>query len=141
MNLPVAQKFRIFESRNQPKNSRLLSKLQVILKSDKIVRVRAKIFAAKLNHRVRNFAAAWVSKPHRFHGAEAQRVASTTGELFDGKTTFKVVEFFPFWSFNRLGSQQRIIEAVIFLFRERTIDVVCRAFVVAGCEIDTRVID
>ena len=44
MYLPVAQKARILQPRNQPQHARLLAEFQVILEADQIVGIRSQIF-------------------------------------------------------------------------------------------------
>src|SRR5690349_5387889 len=100
MNLSVTQKPGILQSGNQAQNASLFAKLQVILKSHQVVGVSAKIFAAKLYDCVRNFPCAWISESYRLHRAEAQRIATTAGDLFNREAAFEVIELFPFCSFD-----------------------------------------
>src|SRR5438270_4947375 len=105
MNLAVAKKLRVLESGNQAEYTSLLAKLQVILKSHKVVGIVAKILAAQLNYSVGNFAGPRIPQAYRLHRAKAQSVATAAGDLFNGKTAFEIIKLFPFWSFDRLCRQ------------------------------------
>ena len=68
MNLAVAQEARILQPGNQPQHSRLLAKLQVILKSDQVVGIRAQILLPQLHDGVRHLAGARIRSPTGFIG-------------------------------------------------------------------------
>ena len=95
MNLPVAEEAGVFQAGNQTQHSGLLTEFQVILKSDQVVRVGSQVLLTQLHDRVGLSAGAGILKTHRLHGAEAQRVAAATGNLFDGQTALEVIQFFP----------------------------------------------
>src|SRR5205814_530397 len=105
MNLAVAKKLRVLKSGNQAEYTSLLAKLQVILKSHKVVGIGAKILAAQLNYSVGNFARPRIPQAYRLHRAKAQSVATTAGDLLNGKTAFEIIKLFPLWSFDRLRRQ------------------------------------
>src|SRR5438309_11013538 len=56
MDLAVTQEPRIFESGNQAQDSGLLSELEMILKSDKVVGVGAQVLLAQLKDDIGSFA-------------------------------------------------------------------------------------
>ena len=129
MNLPIAQKFRILQPRNQPQHPRLFAKLQVILKSDQVVAVRAQILLAQLHHRPRRLPRSRIAQPHRLHRPKAQRIAPPRRQHFDRQTALKIVELLPLFALRRLRRQQRIEKAVILRAIHRAVDVVRRALV------------
>src|ERR1700677_996643 len=91
VNLSVAEKARSFEARDQTQHVRLLAKFQVILKSDKIVRIGPQIFLPQLHRRVWNSVGTRIFESHWLHRAEAQGIASAARDLFDRQAAFEVV--------------------------------------------------
>src|ERR1700751_5296928 len=71
MNLSVAQESGVLESRDQSQHAALVSELQVILKADEIVRIRAQIFLPQLHHCMRWLAGSRIPQTHRLHRTEA----------------------------------------------------------------------
>ena len=53
VNLSIAQETRILQTRNQPQHSRLVAKLQMILKSDQVIGIGPQVFLPQLHGRVR----------------------------------------------------------------------------------------
>ena len=141
MNLAVAQEACTFESRNQAQYSGLLAELQMILEPNQIVGIRAQILLAQLHNGVRPVAGPWIFQSDGLHWSEAQRVAATACNLFNRQAALEVVQLLPFFGFDRVGGDHRIIKAVVFFFRHRAIDVVRRAFVVSRRQIHLRHVD
>src|SRR5262250_4026939 len=75
VDLPKAEKARIFESWNQAQDPGLLAVFQVILESHQIVGIGAQVLLPKLDDRVRRLAGSGVFEADRLHGSEAEGVA------------------------------------------------------------------
>src|SRR5262249_32735737 len=71
MNLSVAQEAAVLEAGNESQHARLFAKLQMVLKSDEVIGIRAEIFLPKLHDGIRRLAGSWVFESDRFHGTEA----------------------------------------------------------------------
>ena len=124
MDLAIAQELRILQSRDQPQHPCLIAVFQVILETDEIVRIRALILLAQLHRRVGNLPGARIFESDRLHRTKAQRLASAPGDLLDWQTGLKIVQLLPVLAFDRLRLDQRVIKAVVFLRRERTVNVI-----------------
>jgi hypothetical protein len=124
MDLPVAQKTSVFEPGNQSQHARLLTELQMVLESDQVVGVRPQILLPQLHRRIRDAAGPRVFQSDRLHGAEAQSVATPPRNLFNGQTTFKIIQLLPLTFFDRLRRQQRVVEKFVFFPRHWTINVI-----------------
>ncbi len=105
MDLSVAQETRVLKTRNQAQDLSLFAELKVVLKSNEIVGIRAKIFLAKLHNGIGHFACAGISQSDGFHRPKTQRVAASARDLFDGQAAFKIVQLFPVAFFDRLGGR------------------------------------
>src|SRR5438270_11678450 len=110
MNLPIAQKARAFQSWNQAQYTSLLREFQMVLKTYQVVRIRAQVLLAQLNHGIGTASGSRINQPNRFHGAKAQSVASSTRDLLNWQTAFKVVQLLPFFLLTGLRREQCIIQ-------------------------------
>src|SRR5438270_10859597 len=103
MNLTVTDESGIFQPGNQPQNTRLLAELQVILKSDQIVRVRTQIFLAQLDHRMWHQPGTRVFQSDWLHRADAQRIPRTASDLYNRQAALEVIQLLPVALFHRLS--------------------------------------
>src|SRR5271165_1876564 len=108
MDLSVTQKLGVFQTGNQPQNTRLLAEFEVVLEAYHIVGVSPQILLAQLYHSVGGTSCSGIAQTHRLHWPEAQRVAATTCYLLDRQTAFEVVQLFPILRLHRLRFQQRV---------------------------------
>ncbi len=69
---------------------------------------------------------------NRFHGTESQGVSAAPRQLLDGQAGLKVIQVFKLVCLNRLGRQERLIEALVLLLAQRTVQIVSLARGVAG---------
>src|SRR3954451_7384050 len=122
MNLAVAQESRIFQTRDQAEDARLLGESQMILKADDVVGIGAQIFLSKLHNSIRATSGAGIDEADRLHGPKAQRVAPAASDLLDGQATLKVIQLLPVAVLNRFGGEQRVEEAVVLLAIHRAIN-------------------
>ncbi len=141
MNLAVAKEARVFETGNQPQNPRLFAELEVVLKAHQVVAVGAEVFLAQLHHGPGRFAGARITQPHRLHGPESQSVAAAAGKNLDGQAALEVIEFFPLLGFGGFGCQQRVEKGVELGAVHGAVDVVGRALVPAGGEVNPLHVD
>jgi len=100
MNLPVTQELRILETGDQSQNSSLFPELEMVLKSDEVILIGAKVFLPQLDDCVWNFPGTWIPQPDRFHRPEPQCVAPAPRYLFNRKTAFEVIQFLPILFFH-----------------------------------------
>ena len=135
MNLAIPQKLCVFESRNHPQNPRLLAKLQMILKSNQIVTIRAQILAAQLHRRVRPTPRLGICQSRRLHRPKPQRIPPTPGRLFDRQAALEVLRLLPLLRLRLLRRGQRVDERLVLLLGERAIDVIGRSLVPARREV------
>src|SRR5258708_5395791 len=91
MNLTELQKLCALETGNQLQHTFLITELQMVLKAHQVVTVCHQIFLPQLYGCVRNSAGSWIDQSYRFHRTKTQRVAATSGHLFDWQAAFKVL--------------------------------------------------
>src|SRR4051794_4467787 len=113
MDLPVPQEFRILQSGNQPQNSLLFRKSQVILKPNEIVAGRAQILLPELAHCVWPPARSWVLQADGFQRSEAKRIATPSCELFNWQASLKKRNFLIKVRFVGLCREDRIYESFV----------------------------
>src|ERR1700728_2588055 len=131
MDLSVAQEARVSQAGDEAQHGCVLSELQMILKSDEIVRIRAQIFLPQLYDCKGHLAGARIFQSNGLHGPETKSVAAAASDLLDGKTSFEVVELFPIAFLNGLRGYERIKEIAVFILRHGAVDVVGGTFVIA----------
>ncbi len=141
MNLPIAQKARILQARNQPQHARLLAKLQMILKADQVIAVGAQILLAQLHHGPGRPASPRVAQANRLHRAEAQCIAAAPGQHLDGQAALEIVQLLPLFRLGRFGRQQRIEKTVVLRAIHRAVDVIGRSLVPARGKVDALHVD
>src|SRR5258708_28991107 len=90
MHLAEAQEFSALQARDHAQHTLLIAKAHMILKADQVVAAGARVFLPQLNHGVRAAARARIAQPHRLHGAEAEGVASASGDLFYRQAGFEM---------------------------------------------------
>src|SRR5437879_510602 len=124
MYLPVANNFSLLESRYQAKHALLLAELQMVLKADEVVTIGHQILLPELHDRPGLPVSARIAQANRFHRTISQGVTAAPRDLFDRQTTFEVHGLLEFMQRHRLRREQRVIEAIVFLFVERAVQVV-----------------
>ena len=125
----VTQKLRVFQRGDQRKHPLLFGEFQVCLTADEVVGRARRVLLPKLQHRVRPFSVP-VRKPHGLERAETEGIPPARGHDFDGHTPLEDIPPFKLPQRRALGGQEVIHKLVVFLFRQRTVDVVARALAV-----------
>src|SRR5258708_19247458 len=91
VDLTVTKKARIFQAGNETQHFCLLTKFQVILEADEVIRVGAQVLLPQLDCCVGDAAGPRIFQSNRLHWSEAQSIASAPCNLFDGKAALEVV--------------------------------------------------
>src|SRR5579864_9604361 len=102
MDLSIAEETGLLEPGNEAENASLVTKPQVILKTDQIVGIGAQVFLPQLHDGMGWLAGARITQAHRLHWSKAQRVAAAARDLLDRKAGFEVVQLFPVPLLDRL---------------------------------------
>src|SRR5262249_54482959 len=128
MDLSEAQELRILQSRDHPQNACLFAELQMILESDQVEARCAQILLPQLNYGPWAPACPRIVEPHRFHGTEAQGIATATRQLFDRETCFeersiRLVDVRR----HVLRLQQLVDKGVVLLLVQRAVEIVVGA--------------
>ncbi len=134
VDLPVAQKLGVLETRNQTHDPLLFGEAQVVLEADQVVAVRAQILLPQLHGRIRPPAGARIGQAHRLHRTETQRVAPAPRDLLDGEAGFEVRCVIRDMRLDLLCRDQFVDEAVILGFGKGAVQIIACAverFVVA----------
>ena len=71
MDLTVAEKAGVLEAGDQAQHTGLVSEFQVVLETNQVVGIGAKVFLTQLHYRMRGPAGARVTQTYRLHGPEA----------------------------------------------------------------------
>src|SRR2546427_6875547 len=130
MNLPVANEFRLFESRNQTKHALLLAEFQMVLKANEVITVGHQILLPELHHCPGLPLGARIAQANRFHRSVAQGVAAAASDLFDRQTSLEVHRLLEFVKRHRLRRDERVVETIVFLFVEGAVQVIVSTFAV-----------
>ena len=86
----------------------------------------------QLHHRIRPASGAGIVEPGRLHRPEAQGVAAAVRHHLDGQAALEELRVVEVVHGRRLRRDERVVEAVVLVARERTIQIVALAVVDAA---------
>ena len=133
MHHAEADEFGALEAWNQPEHALLLTPFDLRLESDEAEMIARQIVLAELHRRVRLATDARIDETDRLHRSESQRVAPAMRHHLDRQTPFKEACLVEVVHGGRLRADERIVEPLIFLSCERTVQVIALPIVHAAC--------
>ena len=113
MDLAIAQELGLLKTGDQAQDALLFPVPQVILESDNVVTVGARVLLAQLYHRPGTPSGAWIHQAHRLQRTEAQGFAAAPDEFLHRQAGFKERNVLGDLGREGLGLQQRVDEALV----------------------------
>ncbi len=86
--------------------------------------IAGEVVLAQLHGGVRLASGAWVDEADRLHRPEPQRVAPAVRHHFDRQAPLEELLFVEIVNSRRLRGHQRVVEALVFLARQRAVQIV-----------------
>ncbi len=123
VDLAVAQDLGVLESRDQSDHPPLLRITEASLEADQAPHSTVSVLLAQLDDRIGHGPGARVLEPDRLQGAEAKRILSAGGQHLDGEATLEERNPVPVVAIVDLSTNQRLVERVIALGGQGTVDV------------------
>ena len=141
MHHAEAHELGLLETGHKPQHARLLAPFDLRLKSDEAEVIAREIVLAQLHGGVRLAAGLRIDEADGLHRPEAERVDAAMRHHFNRQTSFEESFLVEVVDRRRLGMDERVVEALVLVAGERTIQVVARAIVhAARCPGAARVI-
>ena len=132
MHHAEADELGLFKSGDEPKHTRLLAPFDLRLESDQAEMIGRQIVLSKLHDRVRRPTGPRIDEANRFHRAETQRVHAAMRHDLDRQAPFEELFLVEIMDGRGFGVGERVVEALVLLARQRTIQVVALAVVDAA---------
>ena len=127
-----ADEFRLLQPGNQAQHPRLLAPFELRLKPDEAVVIARQVVLPQLHGRVRRPARSRIGEADRLHGPESQRVQAAVRHHFDRQAALEELLLVEVVDRRRLGVDQRVVEALVLLARQRAVQIVALAVVDAA---------
>ena len=94
--------------------------------------IARQVVLPQLHRRVRRPARPRIGQAHRLHRSEPQRVGAAMGHHLDRQAAFEEFLLVEVVDRRRFGVDQRVVEALVFLARQRAVQIIAFAVVDAA---------
>lgn len=134
MHDAIADKLRMFQSRNQGEYTFLFRELEVCLEANQIIKGSFPVFRTQLNHCPWTASSMRVGQSHWFERPITQGICSALCHYLYRHAAFIYLKFlfFKFVKICRLGIDQLVIKQLILFFVHRAVDIVVFAPAIAS---------
>src|SRR6266516_4584004 len=132
MHHAEADEFGLLEPGDHPEHTRLITPFDLRLESDEAEVVARRIVLTQLHCRVRLAPRAGIDETDRLHRSKSQRVAPSMSHHFDRQAPLEKPFLVEIVHRRRLGGDERVIEAFVFIARQRTVQIIALAVINAA---------
>ena len=121
MHDPIPNKLSMFKARNHAKYAALLSKFEVRLEPNDIIKRTCRVILPKLHHGKRSKACSRIRKANRPQGAKGKRPIPTFCHDLNGHTPLKYLRCFKGMQLHRFRRDKRVDKRKICILRHRAV--------------------
>ena len=118
---------------NHSKHARLLTPLELCLETHEAVVIAREVVLAELHRGIRRTACTRIHQPDRLHRPETQRIDAAMRHHFDRQAPFEELLVVEIMDGRRLGVNERVVELLVLLPRQRAVQVVALAVIDRAC--------
>ena len=132
MHHPEADELGLLEAGNQPQHARLIAPFDLRLEADQAEVIAGQIVLPELNGGIRLAARPRIDQADRLHRPESQRLTAAMRHHLDRQAALEEFFLVEVVDRRRLGRDERIVEALVVVARQRAIQIVALAIVHAA---------
>ena len=132
MHHAEADELGLLQPGDHPKHARLIAPFDLRLEPDEAEVIARQIVLPQLHGGVRLAAGARIDQPDRLHRPEPQRVAPAMRHHLDRQAAFEEPLLVEVVDGRRFGRDQRVVEALVLVARQRTVQIIALAVVDAA---------